>query len=130
MPTGCNSCEDFTCTEAVPTCASLLNIGFPIDTLSNTVSVFAQKLLGGEPFVQVVDIDGYTDGISLDITDSYFNEFDGIYLIWATDSGSDVEPKDRLTLELDGVGQYTLYGVEFVRTRGKTFNEITIVPIT
>lgn len=128
MVTACNDCDPFTCTEKIPTCASLLNIGFPIDTENNTVSVFAQKLIGGEPYVEVVTFDGYTDGISFDISDPFFNEFDGIYLIWATDGGEDVEPGERLILELDG-GQYTLYGVEFIRTRGKAFNEITIVPI-
>ena len=125
----CVNCEEFTCVEPVPTCTSFLNIGTPFDATTGSVRIYVQKNINGETLTYIQKVDAYAGGVLVDLNkprEQFFNEFDGIYVMWVTNMEDDRGAP--LLLTIDGV-EFSRFGVPFVRTRGKQFNEVTVEPI-
>lgn len=123
----CNPCPEFTCSCPIPECANTLNLG-TITSLNTPVFIQVQKQNGPE-YLQAFTSEA--DGtIKLDLTDpntSFFNHFDGSYLVWATLAGYLCED-DKLEMTSEGEIA-TTWAVTFKKSGNTNFNEVIISPV-
>ena len=125
----CINCDEYTCTEPIPTCTGLLNIGFPFEATTGEVRIWVEKQISGERLDYVQRVEGYSSGVLVDLTnprEQFYNEFDGVYVMWVTNIEDD--RSSPLALTIQGL-DYNKLGVTFVRTRGNKFPEATAKPI-
>ena len=131
----CINCSEYTCAKPVPTSADFLDIGKPIYSDSGEVRVWIKKVIGGDIVSYPTSVLDYasssTGNIVIDLSypsESFFNDYDGIYKIWATEKDDDSGAEPLMLLV--GSTQATCWGVEFVRTIDNPFDTVTIVPVS
>ncbi len=123
----CAPCVEFQCVCSVPECANTINLG-QIPNVNTLVFITIEKQNGSQILQSFTsEADGT---IKLDMTDpntSYYNHFDGLYLVWATLGGYYCE-NDKLEMTATGVVS-TTYGITFRKAQGTNFNEVFIEPV-
>jgi len=126
MATTCNECPDFTCACPVPVCADRLNLGTIAD-LNTPVYVWIEKQ-NGKSYLQSTT-SGAAGEVSLDLTDphaDFYNEFDGLYLIWVTAGGYYC---DEVRLVMTQFGTIaTTWGIRFARSEGHPGGTVELIP--
>lgn len=133
MPSICDPCEDFTCCKDIPYCAETLDIGEATDDDgSGEYTIYVYYTMGAEEVLQAQDYDligSYGGQIVLDLTSpssEFYNPYNGLYRIWATNRGAGIT--ERLTLTKDGINA-EIWGVRFKRVEGITFTDLEIIPL-
>jgi len=114
------SCPSYLATKPVPVCVEDLTLG-TISATNTAVKVFITKP-NGNRYVQEVTTDG-SGNVVLDCTDpseSYYNEFDGLYLISVGDNLNDL-----YTITV-GSDTNTVLGVKFQNYYSNTVTTFTL----
>ena len=122
----CAPCEEFQCICNVPSCATLLNLG-QIPNVNTQVFVQVQKQNGAQYLQSFISLaDGTVRLILSDPNEAFFNQFDGLYLVWVTLGGYLCE-NDKLEMTASGTVS-TMYGFSFEKAVGSSVGEVFATP--